>query len=1068
MPEKSISPNLKQLTLVNGSVIAGFQGPPPAKSLTLKVNGALTPFQKMSDTTFLKDNYVAQTRPNHLKIAKGIQSDPPQTKPNDRFTAWVNTLPAWALSGKDTLQIKIAQKEQPCTLHLLQELEVPASQHQLTLFAYLAGHRARARLIVTVLDRATGSRDQNLIDLDPKHTGGQLASGFQHVEVPLTPGDQGHLVSLSVEYLEYVSPTSDNEPFIFLADIRIASTLSDAQVLTPLHVVTQQAASGLNWVQAALPVMPQANDLIEVQIKGAGKTEAISVSRVPSTTFKVRENYGHTLIVEATSPSVAVLCVDGTAVSRLEISQGDTAVRIPSRFLTGVARHISLKDETGSFIAYENQQTLPSVLTPAEVIQRETPAPFLNTLFAQTPLRYSALKAQIAHAGPKTDLSQISYALSVLEGGYDKVKLKPLQFPAVEKPDVSIIIPAHNKVEVTYLALCSLLVAYNKASFEVIVVDDCSTDETTELENIVAGISVIHNSEAQRFIRSCNAGAEAARGDYVVLLNNDVEVTTGWLDELLGTFDRFDNVGLAGSKLLYPTGELQDAGGIIWGTGNPWNYGNRQNAMAPKYSYARQADYLSGAAMMVPATLWRELGGLSSYLEPMYFEDTDFAFKVREAGYKTWFVPSSVVYHFEGMTSGTNVSKGFKRYQEVNRPKFKRRWVNAYSGFGKEGHAPDLEKDRGIVGRVLFIDYATPRPDQDAGSYAALQEMQMVQSLGYKVSFLPTNMAHMGSYTENLQKRGIEAIYSPFHMSLTEYLNKHATDFDAVYITRYYVAEAVLERIRLLSPTTKILFNNADLHFLREIRAARNSGDTSQMEQAAETRTRELAVIEKVDLVLSYNEMEHSVIEACTEGRAKIVKCPWVVSTPANVPDLKNRAGLSFLGGFSHKPNAEGIKWFANDVMPLLSKQKKAPKLTIYGSKMGPEIEALRTDFIDPVGFVDEVTDAFDSHRIFVAPLLSGAGIKGKVLSALAHGIPIILTPIAAEAIGLRSGHDCIIVSKPEDWVEAITRLNTDNKLWQTLSDNALAFVKDNYSFEIGKQRMREAFEAADLYTPVR
>ena len=216
----------------------------------------------------------------------------------------------------------------------------------------------------------------------------------------------------------------------------------------------------------------------------------------------------------------------------------------------------------------------------------------------------------------------------------------------------------------------------------------------------------------QRFIRACNAGAAQARGRYVALLNNDVEVTAGWIDALIDAFDRFDNVGLAGSKLLNPDGSLQDAGGIVWGSGNPWNYGNAQNPHEPRFGYARQADYLSGAALMMPKKLWNKIGGLSSYLEPMYFEDTDLAFKVREAGYSTWFVPSSQVYHFEGMTSGTDVSTGFKKYQEVNRPKFKRRWARAFGQFGTEGTAPDLEKDRGIVGRVLFIDYAPAAPGQ--------------------------------------------------------------------------------------------------------------------------------------------------------------------------------------------------------------------------------------------------------------------------------------------------------------------------------------------------------------------
>ena len=119
-----------------------------------------------------------------------------------------------------------------------------------------------------------------------------------------------------------------------------------------------------------------------------------------------------------------------------------------------------------------------------------------------------------------------------------------------------------------------------------------------------------------------------------------------------------------------------------------------------------------------------------------------------------------------------------------------------------------------------------------------------------------------------------------------------------------------------------------------------------------------------------------------------------------------------------------------------------------------------------PLGFVKNVADAYDPHRIFVAPLLSGAGIKGKVLEALSRGIPCVLTPIAAEGIGLRSGHDCFIARTPEDWVTAVEKLNTDDALWQKLSDNARGHMAENFSFKRGQIAMREAFEAVDLFVP--
>lgn len=262
-------------------------------------------------------------------------------------------------------------------------------------------------------------------------------------------------------------------------------------------------------------------------------------------------------------------------------------MRIPSNYFNGETRHLSAWDLGGSRCLLATYLLTPRMLTPMEVMWRESRKPFAGPLAAQAGHRYAALKGLLATAPDSETAAQAAYATSVLEGGHRNVKLKPLTFPDIPDPVVSIIIPAHNKVQVTYLALASLLVAPNKASFEVIVVDDASTDETARIEEFVSGISVIHNQTAQRFIRACNSGAAAARGSYVVLLNNDVEVTAGWLDNLLDAFQRFPNVGLVGSKLVYPDGQLQDAGGIVWGSGNPWQYGNQQNPWEPKFCYAR-------------------------------------------------------------------------------------------------------------------------------------------------------------------------------------------------------------------------------------------------------------------------------------------------------------------------------------------------------------------------------------------------------------------------------------------------------------------------------------------------
>ncbi len=109
-------------------------------------------------------------------------------------------------------------------------------------------------------------------------------------------------------------------------------------------------------------------------------------------------------------------------------------------------------------------------------------------------------------------------------------------------------------------------------------------------------------------------------------------------------------------------------------------------------------------------------------------------------------------------------------------------------------------KDRGIVGRALFLDAETPRPDRDAGSHAAIVEMELVQALGWKISFLPLNLAWLGNYSEDLQRRGIELLHAPFVLSLERFLQERGQEFDLVYLTRYTVALTALPLLQRHAP----------------------------------------------------------------------------------------------------------------------------------------------------------------------------------------------------------------------------------------------------------------------------
>jgi GT2 family glycosyltransferase/glycosyltransferase involved in cell wall biosynthesis len=670
----------------------------------------------------------------------------------------------------------------------------------------------------------------------------------------------------------------------------------------------------------------------------------------------------------------------------------------------------------------------------------------------------------MAHGAEAAATRNLLTAFEVLNEGYEQRKTFPrLELPAAGDPDVSIVIPVHNKFELTYHCVASLIVSSNRCSYEVIVVDDCSDDKTTDIKDVIGNVEVIVNEENLGFLRNCNKAAAQARGRYIVLLNNDTEVGDGWLDELLDVFERFERVGAVGAKLVYPDGKLQEAGGIVWDNGEPWNLGRDGNPFDPHWNYVRQVDYLSGAALAVPKAVWDEVGGLSDEFAPAYYEDTDLAFKVRAAGYRTLYCPHAEVIQFEGMSHGRDTAVGFKKFQAINAPKFCMKWVDAYANNGRVGEALWRNKDRGVRFRALVIDYATPQPDKDAGSYAAVQEMRLLQAHGFKLTFVPENLAHMGRYTTDLQKMGVECVHAPFHISVQDLLQKRGHEFDLVFITRYDVAERHIDQIRQFT-RAKVLFNNADLHFLRELRMHLAKGNQDFSGPLA-TRERELALMRKVDAILTYNESEHAVIASHNLCSDNIFKCPWVLPARGHQTPFEQRDGIAFLGNYRHPPNAEAVEYFLEKVMPLLRARGKPIRFHVYGSHPPKDFERFAADDVVVEGYVESLDEIFENCRLFVAPLLSGAGIKGKVLESMSYGVPAVLSPIAAEATGLSHGISALIAETPEEWVEAIFGLYENPEQWQALSCNALTLARNSYSFGAGWKLMGKALAYLGFYS---
>jgi len=635
----------------------------------------------------------------------------------------------------------------------------------------------------------------------------------------------------------------------------------------------------------------------------------------------------------------------------------------------------------------------------------------------------------------------------------------PIVVDTGREPLVSIVIPVFNKFDLTYNCVKSIVEHGAQIPFEIIIVDDCSRDETMFAAFAFGpGIRLIRNPENSGFIRSCNRGFEAARGEYIVFLNNDTEVRARWLDELYETMQRDPDIGVVGAKLLFADGSLQECGGIVWRLGDGWNWGRGQAADDPRFCYMRDADYVSGAALMIKASLFKELGRFDEHYLPMYYEDTDLCFRVRQHGQRVVVQPASEIVHFEGASGGTSVTgTGMKRFQAINHRKFFERWKDTLASHRFNGELPDLEAERDVRQRALFIDDSVPEPDKDAGSNAAFQHMLSLRRLGYKVTFLPgDNMARIDPYTTELQRRGIECLYHPYYFSVEDVFRKQATMFDLVYLHRHSNASKYAGMIRQHLPKARILYNVADLHFLRMQRQAELENDPSLREKAGQLRRIELGAMSFVDCVIVHSAAEAELLrEIAPDIEVQVI--PWTVPLRDITQITVRKPGIAFIGGYRHPPNVDAAQWAAQSIMPLLRGKVPGVELLLVGSHMPKEVSSLAAKDIVPVGYVPSLDSVFARIRLTIAPLRYGAGLKGKVLESMAAGIPCVMTTIAAEGIDLPAELKSLVADEPDALAERIATLCRDSAEYRRIVAAGKAHITANYSAERVDALIREA-----------
>jgi len=627
-------------------------------------------------------------------------------------------------------------------------------------------------------------------------------------------------------------------------------------------------------------------------------------------------------------------------------------------------------------------------------------------------------------------------------------------------PLCSIVIPVYNKVEYTKQCLKALYKVTPQSLFELIIVNNASTDGTQQfLKSLGDRIRVIHNQENLGFVQACNQGAKISRGKYLVFLNNDTIPQQGWLQHLTDLPEREETIGAVGAKLVYPNGKLQEAGGIVFQDGTGWNYGRGDDPGKLEYNVVREVDYCSGACLLVKKGVFDQLGGFDERYAPAYYEDADLCFSIRRAGYRVLYQPKAEIIHLEGATAGTDLTSGFKRFQEINRKKFVEKWKNYLSQQYPPGlHSVEKAKERRCSKRILMIDAFLPMYDRSSGAFRLFNLLKLLRQAGHQITFIARNGQGQERYQRELEAMGIRVfatdpdkmeklgyrVIAP-RIDLKQILNENFYDF--VYISFFDVAEQYISDIRRLSPQTQIIIDSVDVHFLREERQAQLYKGQELAKQAYLTKYRELAVYQSADRVITVTEDDRQVLESHLTG-IPIETIPNIHPVMEETIPFSKRNNLIFVGNFNHPPNTDAVLYFVKEIWPEVRKKLPKVRLLVVGNNPPRPIKALSSSYIEVTGYVPDIKPFLKTSRISVAPLRYGAGMKGKIGEALSFGLPVVTTSMGAEGMGLVHGKHALIADDPREFAEAVCTLYQDRNLWERLSKEGRVYIRSNFSPE--------------------
>jgi glycosyltransferase involved in cell wall biosynthesis len=377
--------------------------------------------------------------------------------------------------------------------------------------------------------------------------------------------------------------------------------------------------------------------------------------------------------------------------------------------------------------------------------------------------------------------------------------------------------------------------------------------------------------------------------------------------------------------------------------------------------------------------------------------------------------------------------------------------------------APLAQPAPGSRGRVLVVDRYIPQPDRDAGSRSTWCVVRALRRMGFAVTFWPRDLLHDPRYAPLLEGEGVQTLWGEALIGrFGEWIAERGATFHFAVLSRPLVAREFLPALRLHSPA-KVLFYGHDLHYARFEREYALTGHALLRWEAATMKRIEQSLWKACDVVYYPSSEETAIVRDTLPGVAAWTLPLYFFDEPRVAGARpQDRKDIVFVAGFGHTPNADAAKWLVSTIMPHVWASCPDMHLWLVGSNPSADVQALAGPRVTVTGYVsdEELLRFYASARMAIVPLRAGAGMKGKVVEALHHGVPLVTTPVGAQGFdGLPA---CVAVSDDADALASrLIALAESDELWSETSLAQSEYARERFSLQAMEDALARGMEAA-------